>query len=184
MFTSDHGLALGEHRLKAIKKQPYEEVTRVPLVMRYDPLTTGTVDTHLVAGVDLAPTFTDLAGISPDPRPGCPDPIPGGGTTCHAAFDGRTLVPILDGTSSSWREYLLIETKRACGVRGVNWQYTSWNPAGGPDEEELYKLSADPYQLTNLMDGSLTPQEQTKRDTMHARAVEKCDPLPPDMDTI
>ncbi len=184
VFTSDHGLALGEHRLKALKKQPYEEVTRVPLVMRYDPLTTGAVDRHLVAGVDLAPTFTDLASISPDPTPGCPDPIYGGGTTCHAAFDGRTLMPILDGTASSWREYLLIETKRACGVRGVNWQYTYWNPAGDPDEEELYKLTGDPYQLTNLMDGSLTPQEQIKRDSMYAKAVEKCDPLPPDMDTI
>jgi N-acetylglucosamine-6-sulfatase len=183
VFTSDQGLALGEHRQDVLKKLPYEEVIGIPLVIRYDPVTSGTTVARLVANVDLAPTFTDLAGLGVNIQPGCPDPLYRG-VACEPGFDGATLMPLLDGTVSSWRAYLLIENWRNCGVRGVNWMYSYWNPSGGPDEEELYDLTNDPFQQTNLMDGSLTRTEQTKRDRMHAKAVEKCDPLPLDMDSM
>jgi arylsulfatase A-like enzyme len=179
-FLSDNGLFLGEHRLEAVKVHPYEEAIHIPFVVRYDPLTDGTPDTtHIVGNVDIAKTITDVVGI--DPTPGCPTPLYRGGP-CSGDLEGRTLVPALSGNvpQGTWREYFLIESHRACGVRGRQWVYVKWNT----NEEELYNLAADPYQLTNLMDGSLTRQQRNKHDVMYAKAVDRCDPLPPAMTSI
>ena len=65
MFMSDNGIQMGEHRW-IYKLVPYEESIRVPLVVRYPPTTSanaGKVSKSIVANVDLAPTFADIAGI-------------------------------------------------------------------------------------------------------------------------
>src|SRR5215210_963118 len=63
VFMSDNGFSLGEHRW-VTKSLPYEESIRVPLVIRYDPLTSpGSASDELVANVDLAQTLAELAGV-------------------------------------------------------------------------------------------------------------------------
>ncbi|HYX75658.1 MAG TPA: sulfatase, partial [Gaiellaceae bacterium] len=59
VFASDNGLAWGEHQLLPSRKLvPYEESIRVPLVIRYDPLTHGRprTDRRLALNIDYAPT--------------------------------------------------------------------------------------------------------------------------------
>src|SRR5262249_39944969 len=63
VFTSDNGLSWGEHRYFDKKNCEFEECHRVPMVVRYDPLTdpggTGPsrVDTtHPVVNVAISPT--------------------------------------------------------------------------------------------------------------------------------
>ena len=91
LFTSDNGLLWGEHRWSK-KEVPYDESLRVPLVVRYDPLTSGrTRDTRLVLNADLAPTIADLAGVA------------------HPPTDGMSLLPILRGDAVSWREDFVLE---------------------------------------------------------------------------
>ena len=45
MFASDNGLNFGEHRWTE-KRVPYEESIRVPIIVRYDPITQQTARTE------------------------------------------------------------------------------------------------------------------------------------------
>lgn len=59
----------GEHRSgrNGLENQqvPYEESNRVPFAVRYDPLVTAPrTDPSLITNIDLAPTFTALAGVA------------------------------------------------------------------------------------------------------------------------
>ncbi len=94
-FTSDNGFHLGQHRLGAGKWTAYEEDIRVPLIVRGPGVPEGETLPHMVLNNDLAPTFADLAGVDP------PDFV-----------DGRSLVPLLDGSPTpeeDWRQRFLVE---------------------------------------------------------------------------
>jgi arylsulfatase A-like enzyme len=89
------------------------------------------VETRLVANIDIAPTLYDLAGI----------PVP-------PEVDGLSLVPLLEGTDD-WREELLLEKRDARPSQAIHtgrYVYIKTRK----DRAELYDLTADPYQLTNL----------------------------------
>lgn len=172
MFTSDNGFLNGEHNTTG-KKVPYEESIRVPLVARYDPLTGGlaTSDPHLVANIDVAPTFAAAAGVVP--------PI---------AEDGASIIPLLTGTASSWRTDLLLEgyddpakptggayVPTYCGLRTERHAYIRY----GTGEEELYDLQADPYEMTNLLFHNTDPAVGALHATLLARLKQLCSPPPP-----
>ncbi|CAA9384787.1 MAG: Putative sulfatase, partial [uncultured Rubrobacteraceae bacterium] len=94
-FASDNGFHLGQHRLGAGKWTAYEEDIRVPLMVRGPGVPEGEKRSQMVLNNDLAPTFADLAGAR-TPK----------------FVDGRSLVPLLDGTPTSgedWRQRFLIE---------------------------------------------------------------------------
>jgi N-acetylglucosamine-6-sulfatase len=171
VFMSDHGLFLGEHRLQG-KVLTYEEAIHIPLVIRYDRVTGSvpSVDRRLVVNVDLAPTIADLLGLTV--TPGCPDPPYG---PCDGKFDGRSLMPLLDGSASGWRSSFLVENHRSCGVRSNRYVFVRYNTG----EEELYDLATDPYQLTNLLYDDPPPEIQARRDQLFARLQTLCQPPPP-----
>ena len=146
LFMSDNGYMNGEHRLGG-KQVPYEESIRVPMILRYDPLTTHThTDPRMVLNIDLAPTFADVAG-----------------TTMPNA-DGSSLLDLIRHPSTPGRRWFLIEhvdqTGRSglsgdnegpriptyCAVRSPRWKYVYY--AGG--FKELYDLKLDPHELTNV----------------------------------
>jgi N-acetylglucosamine-6-sulfatase len=162
VFTSDNGIAWGEHRW-AGKKDAYEESIRVPMVIRYDAMgTTKRTNSNLVLNIDLAPTFAALAGVK------APN------------ADGRSLVPLLDGTSSSWRTDFLIEHLKDqqapiptfCAVRSEGFLYVVY----ATGEEELYDLSQDPFELDNR---ATDPTELVMLEQMRQRTKELCQPPPP-----
>lgn len=136
ILMSDNGLLWGEHRLTG-KQAPYEESIRVPLVVRFDRLATGTrTETRQALNVDVAPTVAALAGVA---APGA---------------EGRSLVPLLQNRSVDWRGEFLVESLRSgpnadvptyCAVRGRRYAYVAY----GTREEELYDLAVDPRQLDN-----------------------------------
>jgi arylsulfatase A-like enzyme len=157
VFTSDNGYSFGSHRW-AGKIVPYDESVRVPLSIAGPGIARGTND-EIVAHIDFAPTFYDLAGIAP-----------------AQDVDGRSLLPLLRGDELPWRVDLLIEYQappRAIhtfeqvrevvargivvpfapdyrAVRTARFSYIEWY-AGPEHEYELYDMADDPYQLTNLM---------------------------------
>jgi arylsulfatase A-like enzyme len=146
LFTSDNGFFYGEHGLSLERRLPYEESIRTPLVVRYPPLVAaGTRIDDLVVSVDIAPTAIDLAGA----------PIPD-------RVQGRSLLPLLGGISIDWRQVVLIEfftyenpfpwlvdmAYRA--IRTHRYKYIHWMQH--PDENELYNLEEDPYEMTNLIE--------------------------------
>jgi arylsulfatase A-like enzyme len=162
VFASDNGLLLGEHRFSG-KLVPYEESIRVPIVARYDALTTrvGRVDPHLVANLDFAPTFAAAAGVD---APGA---------------EGASFLPLLEGNDAGWRTSFLVEhavvTSQApayCAVRNEHYIYVKY--ADG--EEELYDLGADPYELSNLAGDQAYADVQSH---LYSRMLQLCNPPPP-----
>lgn len=85
VVTSDHGEGFMEHGRLLHGYAPYEEVSRVPLILSAPEglgLTVGSVD-EAVGLIDVLPTLLDLAGLES-----------GGG-----GMQGRSLVPLLRGGS-------------------------------------------------------------------------------------
>jgi arylsulfatase A-like enzyme len=164
VFMSDNGYQWGEHRLGG-KSVPYEESIRVPMVIRYDPLTTtARTDPRMALNIDLAPTFAALAGVAA-PR-----------------AQGRSLLPLLSSRPVHWRTSFLIEhghgTEESpavpdyCGIRTERWKYVLYSTGA----RELYDLRADPYELTNLAN---RPAFAMRVRAMRADLLARCRPLPP-----
>ncbi len=162
VFTSDNGLSWGEHRWTH-KSVPYEESIRVPFVVRYDAtIPTARTDADLVADIDLAPTFAAAASIS---APGA---------------EGRNLLPLLGGSSASWRSGLLVEHLASpsnevptyCALRSRRFTYVAYVTG----EQELYDLRADPGELQNV---APDPAYASVLAARRSRLETLCDPPPP-----
>ncbi len=156
IFLSDNGFFWGEHRLWG-KGAPYDEAARVPMAVRYPPLTDGVDESQaVVANIDIVPTIYDLAGIDP------PDPV-----------DGRSLVGLLDGTSV-WREGVLLE---AWSPRAGNWTAAHTGDAVHilyeTGERELYDLERDPYQLDNLAGEEGHAELEARLQTLHRDLLDR-----------
>jgi N-acetylglucosamine-6-sulfatase len=161
VFASDNGLTWGEHRNRG-KIVPYEESIRVPLVIRYDPLVAiPSTDDHLVTNLDLASTFTELAGAQ------------------GVGLEGLSLIPLLAKTPVAWRNDFLVEHLRGtavvptyCAVRNEGFIYITYDTA----EEELYDLASDPYELVNV---ASDPAYASTVASLRVRLQTLCDPPPP-----
>jgi N-acetylglucosamine-6-sulfatase len=172
VLTSDNGLAFGEHRWR-YKMSPYEESIRVPLVVRYDPLTHGgRTDRHLALNIDVAPTFAELAGARPT-----------------APVEGRSLLPLLRRRTSAarWRRSFLVEHIVAqpaqgylpayCAVRTRRYLFVIYQYRTGlPYNLELYDLAKDPFELVNR---ARAPGYAGTRRALKSRLVSLCHPPPP-----
>lgn len=64
VFTSDHGEAFGEHDLMLHGGPVYDELARVPLILRAPSFAPGR-RTDAAHTLDLAPTLAELVGIGP-----------------------------------------------------------------------------------------------------------------------
>jgi arylsulfatase A-like enzyme len=161
VFTSDNGMLWGEHRWDT-KIVPYEESIRVPFVVRSAALGQAPrVDERFVLNIDLAPTFAELAGAA---TPRC---------------DGKSVLTVLDGSATSWREDFLVEhlglnrprVPTYCAVRSNTHVYVRY----GTGETELYDLRVDPQELDNRARG---PGYDEIGSTMRRRLEELCPPFP------
>jgi hypothetical protein len=146
VYLADNGHFWGEHGIAWGKNAVYEEASRVPFAVRYPRLTSRPrVETRLVANIDIAPTFYELAGL----------PIP-------PEVDGRSLVPLLDSAraqaapAAGWRDELLIEGWVGEAALKLGWapyaaihtgRYVYVETEG--DRSELYDLATDPHQQHN-----------------------------------
>ncbi|MEZ4512702.1 MAG: sulfatase-like hydrolase/transferase [Chloroflexota bacterium] len=165
VFTSDHGDYLGDHWLTD-KYWFHEEVIRVPLII-YDPspaadATRGTVCEELVESIDLVPTLVEYAG----------------GTPSVERLEGRSLLPLLHGTTpDDWREYVIceedyspitvrthldlaVDDARATMIRSKRWKYIVHERF----RPELYDMVTDPQERQDLGED---PAYETVRQELH-----------------
>lgn len=138
-FVSDHGEMLGQHQWIR-KRSPYEGSARVPFLLNF-PRSTG-IDQGKVLGqpvelMDLMPTILDACGVE------IPDTV-----------DGSSLMPLLRGESSEWRQRLHGECSALPGAGG-GMQYLTdgrlkyiWFPGTGL--EQLFDTDEDPDEMTDL----------------------------------
>jgi arylsulfatase A-like enzyme len=141
ILSSDNGFFLGE-RQQAGKWYIQEESIRVPMVI-YDPALPpslrGKRVRQMALNIDLPVTMLDYAGV----------PIPG-------VMQGRSLKPIVEGDPpADWRTVFLHDHPsvgspvfRNEGVRTENFSFTRY--PGNGNVMQLYDVTVDPYQRTNL----------------------------------
>ena len=170
IFMSDHGEMLGDHGIYLKGPYFYDCLTRVPLIIRWPGQFQGgrKIDS-LVELVDIAPTLLDAAGI----------PIPSG-------VQGRSLMPLLEGKTTTHRDSVYMEYFDAnlpftippmmTGVRTDQWKLNLYDK---PRTGELYNLQDDPGEVVNLWDNPhhKDTQEQMLQ-LLVARMIETTDPLP------
>lgn len=168
IYTSDNGYHLGQHRVPGGKSLFYNEDTNIPFVVRGPNVPAGVQSTIPSLHLDLAPTFLTIAGLSEDQWP--------------VFFDGQSLLDqwhnpttynLTDAGQGNSKESLNVEywglvgieapsgpqlggsyynnTYKTIRVVGAqeNWAYAVW--CNG--QTELYNVTADPYELTNLARG-------------------------------
>jgi arylsulfatase A-like enzyme len=163
VFTSDNGIAWGEHRWTK-KEAAYEEVIRVPMVVRWDAgdVAPGSSLEDLALNIDIAPTIAEAVGFETPP------------------VDGRSFLGLLDGSATAgWREDFLVEHLAGsnpiptfCAVRTTEWKFVRYSDG----EEELYALRSDPGELENL--ASDAASLGVLRD-LRLRLDVLCEPRPP-----
>jgi N-acetylglucosamine-6-sulfatase len=143
VLAGDNGYFYGEHGLNEERRLAYEEAARIPLMIRYTPMTgKGSVSHQLALNIDVAPTLLELAGKKP-----------------NASTDGKSLVPLLkEDKPKNWRTSFLMEYYSDAvwprtvnlgyrAVRTERYKYIQYSEL--KDMDELYDLETDPYELTN-----------------------------------
>ena len=135
IFSSDHGEFTGAHRLNDKGPAMYEDIYRIPLVIRVPGSLPGRTEGRFATLIDLVATFLDLANLPVPPR-----------------YRGRSLLPLVRGEEvPDWPEEVTAE------FHGHHFPYPQRmirteryklvvNPA---DVNELYDLKEDPHELTN-----------------------------------
>ncbi len=134
IFTADHGDLQGSHGLKN-KREPYEESSGIPLIVRVPEGRSGAVSDALIEGVDYYPTCLDYVNIDTD------YPLPGKSFAPYTRGESQVFDQPIFSEMNNWRmirdgKYKLI----------VN-RWFLW-------PKELYNLEEDPYEMHNLIDNS------------------------------
>ncbi|MCH8310966.1 MAG: sulfatase-like hydrolase/transferase [Chloroflexi bacterium] len=160
IYTSDHGESLGEPFLFG-PRNFYEQSARIPLQISWPGVIPGGQRFDGATSlVDATATIIDIAGI-------------GGRDLEHLRLDGDSLLPLMRGETSEWKdeaftEHLAHGTDRARAmVRQGNWKLCYSH--GNPPDLELYDLSADPGEFNNLA-GS--PEHREVQERLISRIME------------
>ncbi len=157
VFASDHGLLMGEYGMGG-KGLLYDLTAKIPCFI-YDPRLPAsergkTID-RLVSTLDLPVTMLDYADVE----------VP-------EEMQGRSLVPLVNGTDTNWRRELFLESLFTMrdnpfseGIRRGKWKYIRMYDGIHPYDEEalefsgrepgfeqLFNLRTDPGERTNLIE--------------------------------
>lgn len=141
ILISDHGESFGEHTVYFDHATAYDEVARIPLVLRYSPrIPAGQQIEALVQLIDIAPTALELFGVG-----------------ASEEFEGRSLWPLLTGEVD--RGYEVVFTNQGLwtaqrAMRTDQWGLVKTMDPGLWDlpPVELYDIQKDPSEETNLAD--------------------------------
>lgn len=132
-FTADHGEFTGAHRLHDKGPAMYEDIYRIPGVLRV-PDMNPQVRHEFVTLTDFTATILELAGCDPAP-----------------ATDSRSLLPLVRGDRPLWSDVLVAE------FHGHHFPYPQrmirderYKLVVNPESvNELYDLFDDPHELRN-----------------------------------
>jgi arylsulfatase A-like enzyme len=137
-FTADHGEFTGSHRLHDKGPAMYDDIYRIPGLLRVSGALRGHRERRFTSLMDFTATILDIAGLPPDPE-----------------ADGRSLLPLARGEDPrGWRDVVLAE------FHGHHFPYpqrmirteTAKLIVNPESFNELYDLERDPDELSNVYD--------------------------------
>ena len=176
LFTSDHGLVMGDHWLWRHGPFMYDQVIRVPMVWRVPgALGAGRTVDDLVESVDVMPTALDLLGIDPP-----------------AGVQGRSMAPLLRGEAgATGRNSVLVQERESpellareidpAGFQIKTLRTAAWKLIHYPERPygELYDLANDPDEFDNLWaDAGYQEKRREMEGLLLDRLCRAEDPLP------
>lgn len=137
VYTSDHGLALGQHGLIG-KQNLYDHSIRIPLLIKGPGIQRGKQVDSLTCQMDIFPTLCELAGIK----------IP-------QTVDGKSLVPLISGQKQSvYKSVFSIYKDLQRMVKKDEWKmiryFRSDTHNVGTEATQLFNIEQDPWETTNL----------------------------------
>jgi arylsulfatase A-like enzyme len=136
IFTTDHGELLGDHGIWMKGPFHYEQLVRIPYIMRWPcGFRGGQTPASLINQVDIAPTVLAAAGVH-----------------AQAPMDGFDALPYLRGEKDTIRNSTLVEcVDDPAGLRlktlVTRDRKLTWY--AGHDYGELYDLTNDPHERIN-----------------------------------
>jgi uncharacterized sulfatase len=162
LYTADHGVFLESHRLTDKGPAMYDEITRIPFIVRWPGHTPpNTVNHNLVSHIDLAGTLMEFWGFD------VPATMEGGSVL--SSFKDLS-APTRDAVFMEWGRYEVdhdgfgaFQPIRC--IRDGRYKL-SVNLMTG---DELYDLESDPYEMKNLIDSEATAQVRNK---LHDRLLD------------
>lgn len=136
VYSTDHGDLCGAHGMIDKHYVMYDDVVRVPLIMRWPEQIApgGRCNAFVSHAVDLAYTFCRVAGV----------PVP-------ETFQGQDLLALLKGKIEAKEDIFAVYYGNQFGLysqrmlRDRRWKYV-WNAVA---EDELYDMVNDPGELHN-----------------------------------
>lgn len=144
IYTADHGDFLGSHRLSGKGPATYDEITKIPFIIKCRNLIEpGKIYDRLVSHIDIAPTVLDFAGI----------PVP-------KLLQGKSFIPAIRDNNHCVNEYIFIEFERYeidhDGFGGYQPLRAVFDgryklTVNLLSDDELYDLKKDPHELQNLI---------------------------------
>ena len=135
IVTSDHGEAFGEHGYLYHSFGVYDELLRVPLLIRFPRGRVVGRLNALTETVDVTPTICDLLEIP------YPDTV-----------QGRSLVPLLTGERSETRDCVFARALGETPSYLIRTKDHAMVLYYGGVKRALYDLTEDPRQITNVLD--------------------------------
>ncbi len=165
IYTCDHGDLCGAHGMIDKHYVMYEDVVRVPLLIRWPGKIKGgsRCDDFVIHTLDLARTLCEIAGA-----------------TVPESFQGESLLPCMEGKGNGRQDVLCMYHGNQFGlfsqrmVRNRRWKYI-WN---GTAEDELYDVEHDKGELHNrAADPACREVLTALRRRLHQWMMEVHDPL-------
>ncbi len=156
VFTSDNGgdrAAAGTAgNLRGFKQDMYEGGIRVPTYVSWaGKIQPGSSTAAVALSMDLHATACDLAGVRPS-----------------AGIDGRSIMPVLRGESTSMPERDLFWVRREGGPRYEGRDYYAMRRG---DWKMLQNSPFEPYQLYNLREDPLEKNDLAKQEPKRMREM-------------
>ncbi len=143
IFSSDHGESFEHNYVGHNGPHLYEQVTHIPLVVKWPGRTGGRVINDLVEQIDIPPTILDIAGVQ----------VP-------SWMEGRSLVPFMKGGSLQPRHVFSMnfEKNPSRGQQITSGTIALWEGDYKlihyleKNKSLLFNLKDDPDELNNLFD--------------------------------